>query len=316
MIFVVFLRSISYIRGINRCPSMVLVEEFIKYLRYEKNYSTHTVLAYKSDLQSFLEYAQSQLGSADPTVIGADTVRSWMVGLMLSGVSSRSVNRKLSTLKTFWRYLNREGITNSNPLLKIVSPKTSKPLPSFLKEAEVEEMLSSSNPDEDDFPALRDHLILELFYETGIRLSELIGLTDETVDLNGCTLKVTGKRNKQRLIPFGKSLKERIVQYLKVRDDIVPNKPTRLLVRNDGTSLYPQLVYRMVHQRMSMVGSLSKNSPHILRHTFATTLLNRGAELNAVKELLGHSSLSATEVYTHTSFAELKKVYKQAHPRA
>ena len=295
---------------------MVLVEEFIKYLRYEKNYSTHTVLAYKSDLQSFLEYAQSQLGSADPTAIGADTVRSWMVGLMLSGVSSRSVNRKLSTLKTFWRYLNREGITNSNPLLKIVSPKTSKPLPSFLKEAEVEEMLSSSNPDEDDFPALRDHLILELFYETGIRLSELIGLTDETVDLNGCTLKVTGKRNKQRLIPFGKSLKERIVQYLKVRDDIVPNKPTRLLVRNDGTSLYPQLVYRMVHQRMSMVGSLSKNSPHILRHTFATTLLNRGAELNAVKELLGHSSLSATEVYTHTSFAELKKVYKQAHPRA
>jgi integrase/recombinase XerC len=219
-------------------------------------------------------------------------------------------------LKTFWRYLNREGVTTSNPLLKIVSPKTAKPLPAFLKEVEVEALLSSSTLDDDDFPAIRDHLIVALFYETGIRLSELIGLTEEKVDLKSCTLKVTGKRNKERLIPFGQSLKEEIVSYMKVRDDFVPVKPVRLLVRSDGQPLYSQMVYRMVHQRMSMVGSLSKNSPHILRHTFATTLLNRGAELNAVKELLGHSSLSATEVYTHTSFAELKKVYKQAHPRA
>jgi len=149
-----------------------------------------------------------------------------------------------------------------------------------------------------------------------MRLSELIGLTDETLDLNSCTLKVTGKRDKQRLIPFGSELKRSISQYLKIRNEQIERNSNRLLVRNDGSPLYPQMVYRMVHQKLTEVGTLTKNSPHVLRHTFATTLLNRGAELNAVKELLGHSSLSATEVYTHTTFAELKKVYKQAHPRA
>jgi len=295
---------------------MGLIEEFIKYLRYEKNYSTHTVVAYECDLSQFLEYAERQFGVSDPTAFDSDMLRAWMVSLLESGVAARSVNRKLSSLKTFWHYLRRTGAVTSNPFKKVMPPKTSKPLPVFLKEAEMEALLNPTSVDDDCFPSVRDQLIIDLFYSTGMRLSELIDLTDETLDLNGCTLKVTGKRDKQRLIPFGAGLKSAISQYIKLRNEQVERHCDRLLVRNDGTPLYPQMVYRMVHQKMSEVGTLTKNSPHVLRHTFATTLLNRGAELNAVKELLGHSSLSATEVYTHTTFAELKKVYKQAHPRA
>ena len=296
--------------------NMVLIEEFIQYLRYEKNYSTHTVVAYKCDLHQFTEYAEHQFGLTDPAVLDSDMLRSWMVCLLEGGMTARSVNRKLSSLKTFWHYLRRTGAVSANPFKKVVPPKTSKPLPVFLKEAEMEALLKEESPDDDFFPMVRDELIINLFYSTGMRLSELIGLTDETLDLSTCTLKVTGKRDKQRLIPFGAELKRCISHYLKVRNEQVERTSNRLLVRGDGGSLYPQMVYRMVHQKLAEVGTLTKNSPHVLRHTFATTLLNRGAELNAVKELLGHSSLSATEVYTHTTFAELKKVYKQAHPRA
>lgn len=295
---------------------MVLIDEFIQYLRYEKNYSTHTVVAYECDLSQFLEYVEHQFGVTDPTVLDSDMLRSWMVNLLEGGMTARSVNRKLSSLKTFWHYLQRTGAVSANPFKKVVPPKTSKPLPVFLKETEMDELLNKDVLDQDNFPQVRDRLIIDLFYSTGMRLSELIGLTDETLDLNGCTLKVTGKRDKQRLIPFGPELKGSISHYIKIRNEQVERNSDRLLVRNDGAPLYPQMVYRMVHQKLTEVGTLTKNSPHVLRHTFATTLLNRGAELNAVKELLGHSSLSATEVYTHTTFAELKKVYKQAHPRA
>lgn len=295
---------------------MVLIDEFIQYLRYEKNYSTHTVVAYECDLSQFLEYVEHQFGVTDPTVLDSDMLRSWMVNLLEGGMTARSVNRKLSSLKTFWHYLQRTGTVSANPFKKVVPPKTSKPLPVFLKETEMERLLNKDALEVDNFPQVRDRLIIDLFYSTGMRLSELIGLTDKTLDLNGCTLKVTGKRDKQRLIPFGPELKGSISQYIKIRNEQIERNSDHLLVRNDGTPLYPQMVYRMVHQKLSEVGTLTKNSPHVLRHTFATTLLNRGAELNAVKELLGHSSLSATEVYTHTTFAELKKVYKQAHPRA
>ncbi|MCX6309666.1 MAG: tyrosine-type recombinase/integrase, partial [Bacteroidia bacterium] len=259
---------------------------------------------------------EHQFGVTDPTVLDSDMLRSWMVSMLEDGMTARSVNRKLSSLKTFWHYLQRTGVVSTNPFKKVVPPKSAKPLPVFLKEAEMDAILLKDSMDEDCFPQVRDRLIIDLFYSTGMRLSELIGLTDETLDLNGCVLKVTGKRDKQRLIPFGLELKSSISQYMKVRDDQVERKTNRLLVRNDGTALYPQMVYRMVHHKLTEVATLSKNSPHVLRHTFATTLLNRGAELNAVKELLGHSSLSATEVYTHTTFEELKKVYKQAHPRS
>lgn len=294
----------------------MLVNAFIQYLRYEKNYSTHTVVAYKRDLSQLMEYVESEFQVTQPELIDSDMLRSWMVSLMEEGISARSVNRKLSSVKSFWHYLMRQGCTSVNPVQKVLAPKTNKPLPVFLKENEMENLLKPTPFSENDFVAERDHLIIDLFYSTGMRLSELIGLTDEQADLDACLLRVTGKRNKQRLIPFGPELKEAISSYKIKRDLQLSVKPSRLLVREDGLPLYPQLVYRMVHQKMSEVATLSKNSPHVLRHTFATTLLNRGAELNAVKELLGHSSLSATEVYTHTTFEELKKVYKQAHPRA
>lgn len=294
----------------------MLVEEFLQYLRYEKNYSTHTVVAYKHDLSQMLEYVRLEYQVSQPDRIDSDMLRSWMVSLMEEGVSARSVNRKLSTLKSYWHFLKRQGCVAANPVQKVLAPKTKKPLPVFLKEEEMEEVLIPVSDAKSQFVSERDRLILDLFYSTGMRLSELIGLTDEQVDLDACVLRVTGKRNKQRLIPFGAALKNAIISYKTERDELVSDKPGRLLVRENGAPLYPQLVYRMVHKRLSSVATLSKNSPHVLRHTFATTLLNRGAELNAVKELLGHSSLSATEVYTHTTFEELKKVYKQAHPRA
>jgi integrase/recombinase XerC len=295
---------------------MVLIEQFIQYLRYEKNYSTHTVLAYECDLTSFMEFAGLQFGVSDPVLMDSDMIRSWMVGLLESGESARTVNRKLSSLKSFWRFLTRQGQVSASPFKKVVAPKISKPLPVFLKEAEMDALLDEAGSQSDDFPQIRDMLILNLFYSTGMRLSELIGLTDAALDMEAGTLKVTGKRNKQRLIPFGPELKGQIRSYVEARDEQLDRNTDRLLVRNDGSPLYPQMVYRLVHRKLAEVGTLTKNSPHVLRHTFATTLLNRGAELNAVKELLGHASLSATEVYTHTTFAELKKVYKQAHPRA
>jgi len=294
----------------------MFVEAFIQYLRYEKNYSTHTVVAYKRDLSQLMAYVKSEFQVTQPELIDSDMLRAWMVSLMEEGISARSVNRKLSSVKSFWHYLMRQGCTSVNPVQKVLAPKTNKPLPVFLKEDEMENLLKPSNFLNNEFVAERDHLIIDLFYSTGMRLSELIGLTDEQIDLNAGLLRVTGKRNKQRLIPFGPALKEAISSYKTNRDRQFSEKPLRLLVREDGLPLYPQLVYRMVHRKMSEVATLTKNSPHVLRHTFATTLLNRGAELNAVKELLGHSSLSATEVYTHTTFEELKKVYKQAHPRA
>jgi len=293
-----------------------MVNAFLQYLRYEKNYSTHTVVAYRRDLSQLMEYVAREYQISQPDQVDSDMLRAWMVSLMEGGSSARSVNRKLSCLKSFWHYLIRQGYAEKNPVQKVLAPKTKKPLPVFLKEEEVEEMLKSDPNSENAFISGRDNLIIDLFYSTGMRLSELIGLTDDQVDLDACLLSVTGKRNKQRLIPFGPELREAIKSYKLKRNDQVKGTPVRLLVREDGSPLYPQLVYRMVHRRMSEVATLSKNSPHVLRHTFATTLLNRGAELNAVKELLGHSSLSATEVYTHTTFEELKKVYKQAHPRA
>ena len=294
----------------------MLIDEFLQYLRYEKNYSTHTVVAYKGDLLQLMEYMDREYQVADPVQIDSDMLRSWMICLMEGGVSARSVNRKISCVKSFWHFLMRQGYADRSPVQKMLTPKTKKPLPVFVKEEEMEEILKPAKDGKNKFVSDRDHLILDLFYSTGMRLSELIGLTDEQVDLDACVLRVTGKRNKQRLIPFGVELKDAIASYKKIRSEQVHGKPSRLLVREDGKPLYPQLVYRMVHEKLSGVTTLSKNSPHILRHTFATTLLNRGAELNAVKELLGHSSLSATEVYTHTTFEELKKVYKQAHPRA
>ena len=290
--------------------------EYIQYIRYEKNYSAHTVVAYRRDLSDFLDYVNQAHGATSPQEVSSDMIRSWVMSLLEKKLTPRTVNRKLSCLKSYWRFLTRKGLVEVNPVKRVPSPKTKKPLPIFLKEEVVARAIALEGREDRPFESIRDRLIIELFYQTGMRLSELIGVTDKDVDTVTGLIKVTGKRDKQRLIPFGPNLGRLVDEYKRIRQEAAPGSTGRFLVRPNGAALYPQLVYRIIHNKLIHVATLSKNSPHVLRHTFATTLLNQGAELNAVKELLGHSSLSATEVYTHTTFEELKKVYKQAHPRA
>ena len=294
---------------------MLLTDSFLDYLRYERNYSEKTVLAYGEDISQLREFAQEEIGDFNPAEVTPELIREWIVSLMDKGYASTSVNRKLSSLRSFYKFLLKKKVVLVDPLRKITGPKNKKPLPSFLKENEMNRLLDDTDFGE-GFEGCRDHLIIEMFYATGIRLSELIGLDDKDVDFSASLLKVTGKRNKQRLIPFGDELKEGMLEYVNVRNEQVLESGGAFFVRKNGERLYKNLVYNLVKRNLSKVVTLKKRSPHVLRHTFATTMLNNEAELGAVKELLGHSSLATTEIYTHTTFEELKKVYKQAHPRA
>ena len=293
----------------------MLKESFLKYLRFEKNYSDDTIVSYGTDLSKFEEYFKAVDENLDFAAVDADIVRGWVLSLMEGGCTATTVNRKLSSLRSFYRYLLRQGVVSVDPLMKVTGPKKKKPLPVFVKDADMARLLDDTAFDA-GFEGVRDRLILEMFYETGIRRSELINLTDADVDLYAKQIKVTGKRNKQRLIPFGDELKEDIEAYLSAKKDFLTDGGEAFLVRKNGKALYPYLVYLLVKRNLSKVVSLKKRSPHVLRHTFATSMLNNHAELEAVKELLGHESLTTTEVYTHTTFEELKKVYEQAHPRA
>ena len=290
------------------------LKSFIQYLRYEKRVSSHTVLAYQNDLQQFFTFLKSLYETEDISSVTHSMVRSWIVDLMEKEISPRSINRKLTTLKTFYKFLLRQGKVLSNPMLRVQAPKTSKRLPVFVDEKKMDLLFNENNFTE-GFESTRDRLMLEIFYATGMRLSELIGLEDLNIDTYQCQVKVLGKRNKERIIPFTKKLKELINIYLKARQDIVSNTPA-FFVTDKGKKLYPKLVYRIVTTRLGTVTTLDKKSPHVLRHTFATHMLNNGADINSVKELLGHANLSATQVYTHNTIEKLKKVYKQAHPRA
>ena len=293
----------------------MLIDSFLEYLRLERNYSERTIVSYETDLREFEEYFQEVDAGLDFKKIDADIVRRWMVHLMDEGRAATSVNRKLSTLRSFYRFLLRRKEVVINPMLKVVGPKKKKPLPFFVREKDMDRLLDESLFEE-GFEGCRDRLILEMFYATGMRLSELIGLSDADVDLSAKLLKVTGKRNKQRLIPFGEELWMDLLGYIKLRNETLPDRDDALFVRKDGKRMYPELVYKIVRRNLSKVATLKKRSPHVLRHTFATAMLNGSAELQAVKELLGHESLATTEIYTHTTFEELKKVYEQAHPRA
>ena len=293
----------------------MLTDSFLDYLRYERNYSEKTVLAYGEDISQLREFAQEEIGDFNPAEVTPELIREWIVSLMDKGYASTSVNRKLSSLRSFYKFLLKKKVVLVDPLRKITGPKNKKPLPSFLKENEMNRLLDDTDFGE-GFEGCRDHLIIEMFYATGIRLSELIGLDDKDVDFSASLLKVTGKRNKQRLIPFGDELKEGMLEYVNVRNEQVLESGGAFFVRKNGERLYKNLVCNLVKRNLSKVVTLKKRSPHVLRHTFATTMLNNEAELGAVKELLGHSSLATTEIYTHTTFEELKKVYKQAHPRA
>ena len=293
----------------------MLKEAFLDYLRLERNYSERTIVSYGTDLREFEGYLEKTEAELDFTKVHANVVRNWISELMDEGRTATSVNRKLSSLRSFYRFLLRRKEITVNPMLKIVGLKKKKPLPSFVREKDMNRLLDGLSFDE-GFEGCRDRTILEMFYTTGMRLSELIGLDDVDVDFSAKLVKVTGKRNKQRLIPFGNELAEDLLIYNKVRNETFPEGTEAFFVRKDGKRMYPMQVYRIVKRNLSKVVTLKKRSPHVLRHTFATAMLNDNAELRAVQALLGHESLATTEVYTHTTFEELKKVYEQAHPRA
>lgn len=294
---------------------MTIIEKYINYLRYEKNYSSHTEISYYTDISQFEKYINENYPELDLIQVDADVVRSWIVALMDAGVSSVSVNRKLSSLKSFYRFLQKNRLIAITPLKRVVGPKNKKSIPSFVNYSDIEPLLNEENIN-NDFESLRDKTILELFYLTGMRRAELIGLKDVDVDLYSGNIRVTGKRNKQRIIPISKSTISLIEAYLSGRDKSIENLSGSFFVKGDGEPIYPMLIHRVVSSQLRWIPTLAKVSPHVLRHSFATGMLNNGADINAVKELLGHSSLASTEIYTHASFEELKKIYNKAHPRA
>ena len=289
-------------------------DRFLAYIQYEKRYSPHTVTAYRIDLDQFFNFLSIQYNATELSGIDHSMIRSWLVSLIEEGNSPRSVNRKITTLKSFYRFLLKEGLVNDNPLRKITPPKSAKKLPEFIEKVKMSLLLDEMNPG-DGYCGLRDRIILEMFYNTGIRLSELINLQEKDVDFHNGTIKVLGKRNKERLIPFSQKFGILLKEYVKEKQKTFDYLPS-LFLTDSGGKMYPKKVYLIVKKYLSNVTTLDKKSPHVLRHTFATHLLNNGADLNAVKELLGHANLSATQIYTHNTIEKLKEIYKQAHPRA
>lgn len=294
---------------------MLSTNSFLDYLQYERNYSENTVARYREDIEQFCKFIKKEEnGGIAPEEADAKVIRKWVIDLM-KRYATTSVNRKLSSLHSYYRFLLRRGDLLVDPLRKVVRPKNKKTLPTFVREEDMNRLLDEVDFG-DDFKGCRDRMIILMFYATGIRLSELIGLSDADVDLNASLIKVTGKRNKQRLIPFAAELKEELINYVDKRNREVPNRMNAFFVREDGRPLCALIVRNLVKQNLSKVTTVKKRTPHVLRHSFATAMLNNQAELGAIKELLGHESLATTEIYTHTTFEELKKVYNQAHPRA
>lgn len=285
-------------------------DQFLHYLEVEKRYSGHTIVAYQEDLNQFLLFADIQK-SSEWLEVNHQLIRSWIVDLLEAGQTARTVSRKLSCLRSFFGWLKREGIVEVNPMLKVRGPKVEKRLPQFVKQTEfIEERISPLFAN--NFEGLRDRLMIELFYQTGIRLSELLNLKE--LDVSSQQIKVLGKRNKERIIPISKSLFERIENY-RVLKPKGPDSQNMLFVKKDGRKCTAKFVYRKINSYLGSVTTQQKRSPHVLRHTFATHLLNNGAGLETLKELLGHANLSATQVYTHNSFAQINSIYSQAHPR-
>ena len=293
-----------------------MIEGFLKYLRYELNYSVHTVLSYGNDLRQFADFLargdSEQLRLDD---VSTNDIREWMMSLSNAGDCQRTIRRKVQSVRALYKYMQRRGLIDSNPAAMVELAKLPKRLPSYVRSENINALLDQ-DIDLADFTAVRNKLMLMLFYETGIRRAELIGLTDVNVDASAMQIKVHGKRNKDRIVPFGSELLEWIVRYRELRSQQVAAVCDAFFVRPNGKALYPSLVYNVVHDALQAAGGTDKFSPHVLRHSFASAMLNNGAQLNNVKELLGHESLAATQVYTHITFSELKDNYQSAHPRA
>lgn len=292
-----------------------LKDNFLQYLQYEKRLSGHTVISYNTDLDQFISYLFENYKIETIEGVNHLLIRSWVVSQMEQKISARTINHKITALKTFYKYLLRQGVVTENPMPKIQTPKISKRLTVFVEKDNMDKLLDNVDFG-DDFAGIRNQLMIELFYATGIRLAELVGLKQQNVDMYNCTIKVLGKRNKERIIPFADSLKPRIKKYLAQKAKINNISETHFFVTEKGNKVYEKLVYRVINNYLSMITTVEKRSPHVLRHTFATHMLNNGADLNAIKELLGHSSLAATQVYTHNTVEKLKTVHKQAHPKA
>lgn len=287
-----------------------VVNFFLQHLQVERRLSPLTLRSYQIDLSQFIDFLA--LEQLDVNQIKSHTIRAWLVELSNQGIQNRSINRKLATLRTFYKYLLRRGDLTDNPMHTIRMVKTSKSLPSYVRESEMEQMLTLHKEPKNTFEEVRDQLVLMLLYGTGMRLAELIQLTHQQINLSSKTLRVLGKRNKERIIPMPTLLVDLIQQYRTLN----PYQHNTLLLTDKGEPCYPMFIQRLVKKYLGEVSTLEKLSPHVLRHSYATHLLNRGADLNAIKELLGHANLAATQVYTHNSMEKLKEIYKQAHPKA
>ena len=297
---------------------MMPVSRFLKYLQFEKRFSPHTVTAYETDLNQFFNYLDKQYKLSEVKEITHFLIRSWIVSLMDAKTTAKSVNRKISALKSFFRFLLKEKEIEQNPMLKIVSPKIPKRLPEFVS-VESMDLLFKHVDFGEGYEGIRNRIILELLYGTGMRRAELIGLKNNSIDFGNDTLKVLGKRNKERIVPLTPSLVHSLKEYVTEKNNFLKtcNKENDFLILDsDCEQIDPKKVFLIVKKYLNAVTTSEKKSPHVLRHTFATHLLNNGADINAIKELLGHASLAATQVYTHNTISKLKKIYKQAHPKA
>ncbi len=293
----------------------MMIDQFLDYLRYERNASPQTVQTYEESLRAFDSYLTFRDNGLSIDSVDTDLIRDWMESLMDKGNSASTINKNLSALRSFYRFALKRGLVKKDPAHAVTGPKKSKPLPQFLREGEMDRLLDGFEWDS-SFNNVRARTILILFYETGLRRSELVGLDDKDVDYDAAQLKVTGKRNKQRIVPFGAELAEQLKSYQAVRREKFGETCGAMFLSDKGERISGEQVYLIVRKYLSMVTSLKKRSPHVLRHTFATAMLNNGAGLESIKNLLGHASVSTTEIYTHTTFEQLKRIYKEAHPRA
>lgn len=291
------------------------IDQFCDYLKLERNYSDRTIQSYRMDLELFKSFMGGLDSQLDFLNADRDVVRQWVVSMMEKGCQPSTVNRKLSSLRSFYRFLRIRGITSASPAAGVHGPKGRKPLPNFVREADMDRLLDDTSLG-DGFIGIRNRAVLATLYETGMRLAELVGLNDADVDFSSKLIKITGKRNKQRLVPFGQDLSEILEQYLEARRNEFGMLSGAFFLSPKGDRIPRHQVYHLVKDSLTMVSSVRKKSPHVLRHSFATAMLNHDAELEAVRELLGHDSISTTEIYTHTTFEELKKVYEKAHPRS
>ena len=295
---------------------------FFTYLQYEKRYSPHTIAAYRNDLSSFQSYLQKSGVSFHPelTDITHRQVRGWVVSMMDEKISARTVNRKICTLKSYYKFLTKRDVIRKNPMLKVISPKTDKPLPLFVEKKGMEGLftfIEKNYPQESDtelFIKFRDKVIVELLYGTGMRRGELLGLRDNSFNLSAGMVKVLGKGNKERIIPFGKPVGKSIEEYISQRKKLF-GTTDQFLLTSKGGKAYPRMIYDIIHRLLQNITTIQRKSPHVLRHTFATHLSDNGADLNAIKELLGHASLASTQVYTHNTMERLKEIHRRAHPK-